>query len=379
MKRFLCFALVTLCLLGCTACKVVPVTPSQTQPQSQAQTKPLQENPVGYLLVNGEKKVPEYVLEIDGTKVDYTEFRFNYLTEKEAMLQGVSEADRANFWTQEKTQELLNNTKNAILRDHLTEQGANKDKVTLSDAQQKEVDSVIKQYLDYYGQEDFIKELHLVNIDTVAFYRTLNARSYQKSLWFTQLYNAGGKLAWGEDKMDTYCQEKFKKDFREYVDTTYLRCKHILISFVEGESTTNSTKTLEKANQVYQLVTNGTDFDQAIKTYNQDPGASASPDGYTFTEGDMVKEFYEGTKALAYHAISQPVMSKYGYHIILRLPLQESFYDSMKNQLGFGSSQAAGPYSQDFYQYCDNLAKNFTGKLTFHPAYESYLTPDNVH
>ena len=49
----------------------------------------------------------------------------------------------------------------------------------------------------------------------------------------------------------------------------------------------------------------------------------SSPDGYVFTEGEMVDEFYQGTKALEVGGVSDPIKSSYGWHIIQRLPLRD--------------------------------------------------------
>ncbi|MCI5971133.1 MAG: peptidylprolyl isomerase, partial [Oscillospiraceae bacterium] len=46
------------------------------------------------------------------------------------------------------------------------------------------------------------------------------------------------------------------------------------------------------------------------------PGLSQNPDGYTFTKGDMVKEFEDAAYNLDVGKVSTPVKSAYGYHII---------------------------------------------------------------
>lgn len=61
------------------------------------------------------------------------------------------------------------------------------------------------------------------------------------------------------------------------------------------------------------------DFDALMHQYSEDTGLAANPDGYTFTAGEMVSEFEDGTRALEFGAISGIVESPYGYHIILRL------------------------------------------------------------
>lgn len=59
-------------------------------------------------------------------------------------------------------------------------------------------------------------------------------------------------------------------------------------------------------------------FDELMNEYSEDSGLASYPDGYTFTTGEMVSEFEDGTKALEYGEISGLVESTYGYHIILR-------------------------------------------------------------
>lgn len=61
-------------------------------------------------------------------------------------------------------------------------------------------------------------------------------------------------------------------------------------------------------------------FDQLMAQYNQDPGMNSYPDGYLFTDGEMVAEFENAVKALRVNSFSTvPVQSDYGWHVILRL------------------------------------------------------------
>ena len=48
---------------------------------------------------------------------------------------------------------------------------------------------------------------------------------------------------------------------------------------------------------------------------------AAFPDGYTFQPGTMVQEFESAVQSLAEYAVSDPVETAYGYHVIMRLPL----------------------------------------------------------
>ncbi len=112
---------------------------------------------------------------------------------------------------------------------------------------------------------------------------------------------------------------------RERFDQTYMRCKHVLIKTVDDnkKELENQDELKAKAEEVASRAKAGEDFDALIKEYNEDPGMESSPEGYVFTEGEMVDEFYQGTKALEIGGISDPIKSNYGWHIIQRLPLRD--------------------------------------------------------
>ena len=67
-------------------------------------------------------------------------------------------------------------------------------------------------------------------------------------------------------------------------------------------------------------------FDQLMNEYSEDTGLESNPDGYTTVKGQMVPAFEETALALKDGEISDVVESDYGYHIILRLPLDPADY-----------------------------------------------------
>ena len=127
----------------------------------------------------------------------------------------------------------------------------------------------------------------------------------------------------GADQVDEYLKSVGLT--RERFDETYLRCKHVLIKTVDDDNNEleNQDELKAKAEEVASRAKAGEDFDALIKEYNEDPGMESSPDGYVFTEGEMVDAFYQGTKALEVGGISDPIKSSYGWHIIQRLPLRD--------------------------------------------------------
>jgi hypothetical protein len=62
-------------------------------------------------------------------------------------------------------------------------------------------------------------------------------------------------------------------------------------------------------------------FDKLMNEHSDDPGLLYYPGGYCFIPGRMVAPFEEATAALKEYEISEIVETDFGYHIILRLPL----------------------------------------------------------
>ena len=73
-------------------------------------------------------------------------------------------------------------------------------------------------------------------------------------------------------------------------------------------------------------------FDELMKEHSEDTGLAAFPDGYLFKEGDMVDEFYQATVALEEGTVSDIVETAYGYHLIMRLPINYDVIPSAYTQ-----------------------------------------------
>lgn len=102
-------------------------------------------------------------------------------------------------------------------------------------------------------------------------------------------------------------------------ETDLMRAKHILLS------------DQQQAQEVYEtLKSDLSRFDELMIQYTEDAGTMENLDGYLFGPGEMVPEFEAAVQALAPGELAAPVKSDYGYHIILRLPLElESYQNEM--------------------------------------------------
>ena len=145
-------------------------------------------------------------------------------------------------------------------------------------------------------------------------------QTYQNFMYISQCYQALNDYYFGENGVNTPSDE----DIQKYYEDNYITAKHILITTVDpasGETKRTDEEAKKEAQSILDRINAGEDFDTLMNQYSEDTGLSNNPNGYTFTEGQMVTEFYDGAKALAEDEVSELVKSSYGYHIILRLPL----------------------------------------------------------
>jgi len=73
------------------------------------------------------------------------------------------------------------------------------------------------------------------------------------------------------------------------------------------------------AQEIYERLLDGEDFDELMETYGDDPGMRDNPEGYNFAGHQMVQEFTDGTLALEIGEFGPPVRSEFGWHIIMRI------------------------------------------------------------
>lgn len=116
-------------------------------------------------------------------------------------------------------------------------------------------------------------------------------------------------------------------------DKGLMQVKHILFKTVDDSGSPLSDEEIaaarQKAEDTLAQLQASDDmenlFDQLMNELSEDgryaDGTLGAPDGYLFGEGEMVQEFEDAAKALGEHELSDIVETSYGYHILLRLPV----------------------------------------------------------
>ena len=199
-------------------------------------------------------------------------------------------------------------------------------------------------------------------------------QTYQNFMYISQCYQALNDYYFGENGVNTPSDE----DIQKYYEDNYITAKHILITTVDpasGETKRTDEEAKKEAQSILDRINAGEDFDTLMNQYSEDTGLSNNPNGYTFTEGQMVTEFYDGAKALAEDEVSELVKSSYGYHIIKRVKLDDSQLDNFKSDI---VSAISGSMDELLKQWMDEAQVETTdlySSITYENVYD-YLPQD---
>lgn len=107
-------------------------------------------------------------------------------------------------------------------------------------------------------------------------------------------------------------------------EPTAVSAQHVLVAFkgAEGAPKTVSRSKAEakkRAEEVLEKAKAGTSFDELVNTYSDDPGSKERRGSVgKFTREKMTKPFSDAAFALRVDGLSEPVETKYGFHVIKR-------------------------------------------------------------
>ena len=237
--------------------------------------------------------------------------------------------------------------------------------LNLSYNEQKEMASVRRNSIANTGKDAYLNQIAQFGFSD---------QTYQNFMYISQCYQALNDYYFGENGVNTPSDE----DIQKYYEDNYITAKHILITTVDpasGETKRTDEEAKKEAQSILDRINAGEDFDTLMNQYSEDTGLSNNPNGYTFTEGQMVTEFYDGAKALAEDEVSELVKSSYGYHIIKRVKLDDSQLDNFKSDI---VSAISGSMDELLKQWIDEAQVETTdlySSITYENVYD-YLPQD---
>ena len=159
-----------------------------------------------------------------------------------------------------------------------------------------------------YGSDEAYQQALAESGLTEELYYDLLCKDVVRINFVNSLYDpATSPYVVAEEDLPAFCEEN-----------GIYGAKHIFFLF--GEDDNADLAVQRRAQEVLARLNAGEDFDALMHEFSEDPGLAEYPNGYTFGEGEMVDQFYEGTATLAIGEHSGIIASDSGgYHIILRV------------------------------------------------------------
>ena len=197
-------------------------------------------------------------------------------------------------------------------------------------ALEEQWDQFTARYDSEQAAEQALEEQHF----TKELYRYVLETQYLSDKIFDSLYGKNGS-----DLSDEECAALTESD-------GYLMAKHILLLTVKmnddgTREELSEEEKAEKLNAIREMKSRLDEteedqrlalFEELMREHSEDTGLEAFPDGYLFQNGDMVEEFYDATLSLEEGEVSDVVQTTYGYHLILRLPVNYDVIPSSYTQ-----------------------------------------------
>jgi peptidyl-prolyl cis-trans isomerase D len=122
--------------------------------------------------------------------------------------------------------------------------------------------------------------------------------------------------------------EQHKEEFRQ---EEQVRARHILFKLPQQAGAEEEARVRAEAEATLQRIQAGEDFATLASQLSQDPvSAQQGGDLGFFKRGEMVKPFEEVAFGLKPGAVSEPVRTDFGYHIIKVEELQEGGYEPLE-------------------------------------------------
>jgi peptidyl-prolyl cis-trans isomerase D len=115
---------------------------------------------------------------------------------------------------------------------------------------------------------------------------------------------------------ETLVRDFYDQNQAQFTTPEQVEASHILIRVDEKADGQTVAKAKEEAMSVYDKATNSIDFAELAKAYSQGPSAASG--GYLgrFDRKSMVKPFADAAFAMKPGDVSQPVRTRFGWHII---------------------------------------------------------------
>jgi peptidyl-prolyl cis-trans isomerase D len=191
----------------------------------------------------------------------------------------------------------------------------------VSEAQARQIFDWISEQasLDYIEvlPADFRKKVDVDEAEIEAYYKAnqdrfqIPAQVTLRTLSFTPAY-----LAKFQTVTDDEIAEYYEANKDALQEPEQIHARHILVTVKESDSEADRQKAKERIDKLYKEARAGADFAKLAKDNSDGPSAPNGGDLGWFGRGAMVPDFEQAAFALDKGEVSEPVKTRFGWHII---------------------------------------------------------------
>lgn len=261
------------------------------------------------------EKIPDVVAKVNGKELRSDEYRDE--------LQKIT--SRGAKIPPERMARIKDNILKRIIEKELIDQEIAKQAIQVTDDEiQAAFDEYKKRFRTEEQFDNYLKH-GKVTVEQIK-ERMRNKRALEK------LIEKTGDLA----VTDAEAQEFYEKNERFYVEKEGIRASHILVKVDEGAPEDKVAEAQKKIEEIQAELKKGLDFEEAATKFSEGPSAPKGGDLGFFGRGQMVKQFEDVAFALEPNQVSDPVRTRFGFHIIKiheKRTERKKPFDEVKDQI----------------------------------------------
>lgn len=216
--------------------------------------------------------------------------------------------------------------------------------------------------------EDFLEKAEVTDEAVAKFYQD-NLDKFQKpaTAKFEYIAFTPRELAAAQPVSEEELKAYYEAHKESYKQKEQVKARHILIALAPTATPAEVEQGLERIKKVLAQAKKGKDFAELAMEYSEGPSAATGGELGWFGHGAMVQPFEEAAFAMKKGAISEPVRTDFGWHIIKvedRKESRQQDFDEVKNRLRdtIAEDKAADKVSDLLDESMDRLFSGMTLK-----------------
>jgi len=156
--------------------------------------------------------------------------------------------------------------------------------------------------------------------------------------------------------------------------------RHILVAETGDDDEVDFAKSKAEADRIYAELQNGGDFAALAKENSDDPGSKDSGGKLTISRGQTVAEFDKTAFQLEQGAISEPVKTQYGYHVIEALsPVRKAKVTSLDDvRDSIRATLLQEQRNEVMTKWVEDLNDEYEGKISYAAGFEPPAIPEDT-